>query len=398
SKFNPFKNYSPSFESSQSIEKNNTWELVQLPRGVKKIGVKWIYKTKYNEQGKIEKYKTRLVAKGYAQQHGFDFNEVFAPVARWDTIRVILVVAGSKAWNVYQFDVKSAFLHGELDEDVDQPPGYQDEDGMVYKLRKALYGLKQSPRAWYSKIESYFVQENFEKCPHEHTLFVKQDDNDNMLIVSLYVDDLIFTGNNDKMFEDFKNSMKNKFFMTDLDKMRYFLGVEVKQLDCGIFIYQQKYAQEILDRFNMNQCNKVCSPIVSENKLTKDENGRLVDATSNRQMIGCLMYLLATRLDLTFSVCLIARYMERLNEIHLVAAKRVLRYIKGSMNYGVLYKKNCELALKGWTYSDYAGDLDDRKSTSGYVFMLGYGPISWSSKKQAIVTLSTTEAEFVSAS
>ncbi|MCI04191.1 hypothetical protein A2U01_0025235, partial [Trifolium medium] len=158
--------------------------------------------------------------------------------------------------------------------------------------------------------------------------------------------------------------------------MRFFLGVEVKQLDCGIFIYQQKYAKEILVRFNMDQCNKVCIPIVPGNKLAKDENGKSVDATSYRQMIGCLMYLLATRPDLTFSVCLIARYMERHTEIHLAAAKRVMRYLKGSMDFG---------------------DLDDMKSTLGYVFMLGSSPISWSSKKQAIVTLSTTEAEFVSA-
>ncbi|GAU24937.1 hypothetical protein TSUD_311720 [Trifolium subterraneum] len=294
------------------IERNDTWELVTLSREAKRISVKWIFKTKYNENGEIEKYKARLVAKGYSQQHGIDFNEVFAPVARWDTIRTILAVAASQGWFVYQFDVKSAFLHGELQENVyiDQPPGYGRGDGMVYKLKKALYGLKQAPRAWYSKIESYFVQENFVKCPHEHTLFVKQDKDGSILIVSLYVDDLIFTGNNEAMFESFKKSMKSQFAMTDLGKMRY---------------------------------------------------------------------------------------MERPTEIHLAAAKRVLRYLKGSLDFGILYKTNCELTLEGWSDSDYAGDLDDRKNTSGYVFMIGSSPISWSSKKQTIVTLSTTEAEYVSA-
>ncbi|GAU44223.1 hypothetical protein TSUD_399870 [Trifolium subterraneum] len=317
----------------ESIERNNPWELVFLPKEAKRIGVKWIFKTKYNENGEVEKYKARLVAKGYSQQYGIDFNEVFAPVARWDSIRAILVVAASQGWYVYQFDVKSAFLHGELQENVyvDQPPGYFKKDGMVYKLRKALYGLKQAPRAWYSKIESYFLQENFVKYSHEHLNC----------------------------------------------KMRFFLGVEVKQLDCGIFINQQ-------------------NPIVPGNKLTKDESGKLVDATSFRQMTGCLMYLLASEPDLTFSVCLIARYMERPTELHLAAAKRVLRYLKGSLDFGILYKRNCELRLEGWSDSDYAGDVDDRKSTSGYVFMLGSSPISWSSKKQPIVTLSTTEAEYVS--
>ncbi|MCH86005.1 copia-type polyprotein, partial [Trifolium medium] len=266
--------------------------------------------TKFNEKREVEKYKARLVAKGYSQQHA------------------------SKGWNIFQLDVKSAFLHGELSENVyvDQPLGYQKEGkNKVYKLRKALYGLKQAPRAWYSKIESYFVQEKFEKCHHEHTLFVKQSGQGKILIVSLYVDDLIYTGNDEEMFERFKSSMKNKFAMNDLGKMRYFLGVEV------------------------------CSPIVPGNKLNKDEGGKPIDARMYRQLIGSLMYFLATRPDLAFST-------------------------RGG---------DCE--LEGWSNSDYAGDIDDRKSTSGYVFMYATGVVSWSSKKQAIVTLSTTEAEFVAA-
>ncbi|CAJ2668206.1 unnamed protein product [Trifolium pratense] len=372
----------------EAIEKNGTWELTELPEGSKRIGVKWIFKTKYNENGKVEKYKARLVAKGYSQQHGVDYREVFAPVARWDTIRCILALSASKRWKVYQLDVKSAFLHGK----------YTNDKYKVYKLKKALYGLKQAPRAWYNKIESYFVQESFTKCPYEHTLFIKHEREGKILIVSLYVDDLIYTGNDEEMFESFKRSMKSKFAMTDLGKMRYFLGVEIKQAEKGIFIYQQKYAQDILIRFGMENCNKVCSPIVTGCKLTKNEGGKLVNATEYRQMIGCLMYLLATRPDLAFSVCLVARYMDRPTELHLAAVKRILRYLKGTINLGILYQRNQgELKLQGWTDSDYAGDLDGRKSTSGYVFMYGNGPISWSSKKQAIVTLSTTEAEFVAA-
>jgi hypothetical protein len=300
---------------------------------------------------------------------------------------------------VHQLDVKSAFLHGELTENlyVEQPRGYQRKDKeKVYKLNKALYGLKQAPRAWYSKIESYFSQEMFVKCPNEHTLFVKQG-TDKILIVSLYVDDLIYTGNNVDLFEEFKASMKKKFAMTDLGKMRYFLGVEVSQGKHGVFIHQQKYANEILVRFGMDTCNSVSSPIVPSNRLSKDENGKIVDATNYKQMVGSLMYLLATRPDLAFSVCLIARYMERPTELHLGAAKRILRYLKGTVSLGVLYKKGVSADLQGWSDSDYAGDIDDRKSTSGYVFMFGSGAVSWSSKKQPIATLSTTEAEFVAA-
>ncbi|CAJ2671832.1 unnamed protein product [Trifolium pratense] len=384
----------------ESIEKNDTWELTELPAGSKKIGVKWIYKTKLNEKGKIEKCKARLVAKGYSQKYGIDFKEVFAPVARWDTIRTILSIAASKGWIVYQLDVKSAFLHGEISEDVyvEQPLGYQvGQKNQVYKLRKALYGLKQAPRAWYSKIEAYFSREKFEKCSHEHTLFVKQLEG-KILIVSLYVDDLIYTGNDDNLVSEFKNSMKDNFAMTDLGKIRYFLGVEVIQDSRGIFINQQKYATEILTRFNMDSCNSVCSPIVPGTKLIKDESGKAVDSTQFKQIVGCLMYLTATRPDLCYSVCLIARYMERPTEIHLAAAKRILRYLKGTMKYGILYESGeVVIKLEGWTDSDYAGDSDDRKSTSGYIFKVGSGAISWSSKKQPIVTLSTTEAEYVAA-
>ncbi|PNX60516.1 copia-type polyprotein, partial [Trifolium pratense] len=160
-------------QEMQSIEKNQTWELTSLPDGANVIGVKWIFKTKHNEKGEIDKHKARLVAKGYNQKHGIDYDEVFAPVARWDTIRSILAIATRESWKVFQLDVKSAFLHGELSEDiyVEQPPGYQREKNKVYKLKKALYGLKQAPRAWYSKIEAYFNSEEFEKCPSEHTLF-----------------------------------------------------------------------------------------------------------------------------------------------------------------------------------------------------------------------------------
>jgi hypothetical protein len=323
-------------------------------------------------------------------------------VARWETIRSILSLAAYEGWCVYQLDVKSAFLHGELVENVyvEQPLGYRKgNDSQVYKLKKALYGLRQAPRAWYSKIESYFLSEKFEKCFCEHTLFVKCDEKGSILIVSVYVDDLIYTGNDELMMRSFKRSMKEMFAMTDLGKMMYFLGIEVTQNEQGIFIAQQKYGSEILKRFGMSDCNGVCSPIVPGCKLTKDEAGKASNATLYKQMIGCLMYMLATRPDMAFSVCLTARYMERPTEMHVAAVKRILRYLKGTLDHGMLYKPRTgnELILEGWSDSDYAGDYDDRKSTSGYVFTMNGVAVSWSSKKQPIVTLSTTEAEFVSA-
>jgi len=258
----------------KAIERNETWELTDLPKGARKIGVKWVFKTKYNEKGAVDKYKARLVAKGYSQQYGVDYREVFAPVARWDTIRTILALAALKSWCVYQLDVKSAFLHGELNETVfvSQPLGYEKNgaEQKVYKLKKALYGLKQAPRAWYSRIDSYFKREGFIKCPSEHTLFVKTGSKGTILIVSLYVDDLIFTGNNERMFSDFKESMKKEFDMSDLGKMCHFLGVEVVQDAKGIFINQARYTRNILERFDMRNCNDVHCPIIPGCRLTKE--------------------------------------------------------------------------------------------------------------------------------
>ena len=223
-----------------AININGTWELTDLPIGAKKIGVKWIFKTKINERGEVDKCKARLVVKGYAQQAGIDYNEVFAPVARWDTIKLTLSIAASRGWKVYQLDVKSAFLHGEITEEVyvEQPKGYEvkGKENKVYRLKKALYGLKQAPWAWFSKIESYFVKEGFERSTSEHTLFTKKEGETSVLFVNLYVDDLIYIGNSKQMLEEFKNSMKMEFEMIDLGCMRNFLGVEVTQTPNGIFI------------------------------------------------------------------------------------------------------------------------------------------------------------------
>ncbi|KAJ7958815.1 Retrovirus-related Pol polyprotein from transposon TNT 1-94 [Quillaja saponaria] len=230
-----------------AIEKNDTWELANLPKDHKAIGVKWVYKEKKNAKGEVEKYKARLVAKGYAQKQGIDYEEVFALVARLEIIRLLISFAAHKHWKIYQLDVKSAFLHGFLEEEVyvDQPEGYviEGQEDKVLKLKKALYGLKQAPRAWNNQIDKYFQENGFVRCPHEYALYVKAHENDDVLFVCLYVDDLIFTGNNPIMFEDFKKAMTCEFEMTDMGLMSYYLGFEVKQNDGGIFISQEGYAK-----------------------------------------------------------------------------------------------------------------------------------------------------------
>lgn len=363
--------------------------------------MKWLYKTKLNENGEVSKYKARLVAKGYSQEHGIDYTEVYAPVARMDTIRTILATAAQRAWDVYQLDVKSAFLHGVLAEEVyvQQPKGYEvvGHEDKVYKLYKALYGLKQAPRAWFSRIEEYFVKDGFMKSQNEETLFLKTE-HGNTLIVSVYVDDLIYTGNNLKMMEEFKKSMQKEFDMTDLGKMRYFLGFEVLQTSHGIHICQSKYALEILRRFDMENRNSVSNPIVPGSKIDMDDGGERVDETFYKQIIGSLMYITNTRPDLQFSVSLLSRFMSKPTQLHVQAAKRVLRYLRGTVDFGIWYKRGGSGEIQVYTDSDFAGDVESRKSTSGYVFLMDDAAVAWLSKKQPIVTLSTTEAEYVAAS
>ncbi|KAJ0847396.1 putative RNA-directed DNA polymerase [Helianthus annuus] len=383
-----------------AIEQNKTWELVEAPANVTPIGVKWLFKTKLNEKGEVDKYKARLVVKGYAQQKGIDYNEVFAPVARWDTIRTMLGVAAFNGWVVWQLDVKSAFLYGELKETifVEQPQGFvkAGNENKVYRLKKALYGLKQAPRAWFARIEGYFAREGFQKSQYDHTLFIKKVWN-KVIMVSLYVDDLIYTGNDKKFCEEFSRSMKKEFDMTDLGQMKYFLGVEVQQNQNYISMCQRKYAKEVLEKFGMWEGNGVKNPIVPGTVLLKECEGANVDDTEYKCLVGSLMYLTVTRPDLMYSVSLIARFMSKPKVEHMQAAKRILRYVKETYDYGLVYERNATGKLEIYTDSDYARDRKDRRCTSGYVCLLSNAAICWSSKKQEVVTLSSTEAEYVAA-
>lgn len=388
-------------EEIKAIDRNNTWELVELPKGSQPIGVKWVFKKKMNAQGDIERYNARLVAKGYKQKAGIDYDNVFAPVARMETIRLLISQAAQLKWPIFQMDVKSAFLNGVLKEDVyiEQPPGYMKvgEEKKVLKLKKALYGLKQAPRAWNTRIDSYFKENGFEQCPYEQALYVKKNGG-NMLFVAFYVDDLIFMGNNDEMIEDFKGTMTREFEMTDLGLMKFFLGLEVRQVETGIFISQETYAKEILKKYKMANCNLVSTPMEPGAKLSKFDGGERVDANRYRSLIGSFRYLTCTRPDLSLSVGIVSRFMEEPVHSYWKALKRILRYIQGTVSYGLFYSKAEDYKLVGYSDSDWCGDIDDRKSTSGYVFFMGDTAFTWFSKKQPIVTLSTCEAEYVAAS
>lgn len=386
----------------EMIKKNNTWKLVDLPEGKNAIGVKWVYRTKFHPDGSIHKHKARLVVKGYSQVAGIDFGDTFAPVARHDTIKLLLSIAAQRNWKIHHLDVKSAFLNGELEEEiyVRQPQGFEvaGEEERVYRLYKALYGLKQAPRAWYAKIDAHLLNHNFRRSSSESTLYIKQFNSQEKLIISLYVDDLLVIGSNDEIVKEFKKQMECEFDMSDLGLVYYFLGMEIKQESSGVYISQKKYASDMLKRFNMFSCKSVASPLVLNCKLSKDDGEKLVDPTPYRSIVGSLLYLTITRPDLAYSASFLSRFMNAPSTSHVGAAKRVLRYLKGSINFGIMFERNKDVKLEGYADSDWAGSIDDMKSTSGYVFSLGSGIFCWNSKKQSVVAQSTAEAEYIALS
>jgi len=322
------------------------------PKDRKVIGVKWVFKTKFNPDGSVNKHKARLVVKGYAQIWGVDFSETFAPVARLDTIRMILALAAQQGWKVHQLDVKSAFLNGVLQEEiyVEQPEGFvtPGQEEKVYLLRKALYGLRQAPRAWYSKMDEHLLGLGFKKSLSESTLYVKKLVSD-LVVVSLYVDDMLVTGSNSAQITAFKQEMMKMFEMTDLGEMSYFLGMEVRQTQNEVFIYQKKYLKEILRRFNMEECKSVSTPMGHKEKLQKNDGLVPADEKVYRSLIGCLMYLTATRPDIMFPVSVLSRFLNCASELHMVAAKRVLRC---TLSYGIKFCRVQEFKLQGYFDSD----------------------------------------------
>ncbi|GJS16303.1 putative ribonuclease H-like domain-containing protein [Tanacetum coccineum] len=339
------------------------WTLVDLPNGKRVIGSKWVFRNKKDERGIIIRNKAILVAQGYTQEEGIDYDEVFTPVARIEAIRLFLAYALFKDFMVYQMDVKSAFLYGKIEEEVYvcQPPGFEDPDFLdrVYKVEKALYGLHQAPRAWYETLSTYLLDNGFQKGKIDKTLFIKRHKGDILL-------------------------------MSSMGELTFFLGLQVQQKKDGIFISQDKYVDEILKKFGFTEVKTASTPIETQKPLLKDEDGEEVDVHMYRSMIGSLMYLTSSRPDIMFAVCACARYQVNPKVSHLHAVKRIFRYLKGQPKLGLWYPKDSPFDLVAYTNSDYAGASLDRKSTIGGCQFLGCRLISWQCKKQTVVANSTT--------
>ncbi|GJR88066.1 retrovirus-related pol polyprotein from transposon TNT 1-94 [Tanacetum coccineum] len=376
------------------------FELVECSIGRNIIAVKWIWKNKTDAENTVIRNKSRLVAKGYGQEEGIDFEESFAPVARLEAVRIFVAYAAHKNFPIYQMDVKTAFLNGPLKEKVfvRQPDGFVDPDfpNHVYHLKKALYGLKQAPRAWYDKLSSFLIEHHFTKGIVDPTLFTRRH-GDDILLVQIYVDDIIFGSTKPVFSTRFAKLMKDNFEMSMIGEMKFFLGLQVHQSPRGIFICQSQYTMDLLKKHGMEKCDTISTPMATT-KLDADLQGTQVDQTKYHSMIGGLMYLTASRPDIAFATFVCARYQARPTEKHLKEVKRIFRYLRQTINMGLWYSKDYGFELIAYSDADHAGCNDDCKSTSGGIQFMGDKLVSWSSKKQDCTAMSTAEAEYVSLS
>ena len=385
----------------QSLIDNDTWDLVELPEGRTAVGCKWVFKVKYNGEGKVERFKSRLVAKGYSQRQGLDFEETFSPVVRFSSIRTLLALAIQKDMIVHQMDVVTAFLNGELDEEIymQQPDGYQvsGKENLVCRLKKSLYGLKQAPRCWNRALREFMMQAGFVQSNADPCVFIRLDEH--TTIVAVYVDDLILITDVIEVMLEIKGLLSERFRMKDMGQLHYCLGVNIVYGQNCVWLHQKQYITLMLGKFGLTDVNTVSTPADCNVKLVKDDHvSKSTDQVEYQSMVGSLLYIaMGTRPDIAQAVGAVSKFCSNPTEAHKIAVKRIFRYLKKTMNLALKYCKD-EKPVTGFSDADWGGDLDDRRSTTGNVFLLAGGAVSWLSKKQAVVALSTSEAEYVALS
>lgn len=422
----------------KSMQENNVWDYVYLPVGANVVKCKWIFKLKYNKNGEVERYKARLCAKGFSQIEGIDYNETFAPVMKYKSLRIILALATEFDYEIKQMDVKTAFLNAKLDELVymEQPEGYQVNqvtvpinkqkeqlngeltNKIVCKLNKSLYGLKQAPYMWNEKLNDHLVNElDFTRCTSDTCVYVRKTSTNNVIIMCVFVDDIIiiYHKKDEPDWLNTKEKFIQKFKTNDMGDAEWILGMELKRNrnNQQITITQQQYIHDILEYYNLTECKTAATPEQNGIKLTKNDCPELNDAQTINQMkkipyraaVGALLYAsLGTRPDISHSVNEVSRYLENPGEIHWNAVKRIIRYLAETKILCLNYKSNnqqlngkliANIRITAYSDSDWAGDLDDRKSTSGYVIKLNGNTVIWNSKKQKTPALSSAEAEYM---
>ncbi|XP_021831951.1 uncharacterized protein LOC110771896 [Prunus avium] len=380
-------------EEIDDLTVQGTWVLVPPPPNRNIVGSKWIYKVKKNPDGSVSRYKARLVVEGFSEEQGLDYNETFSPVVRHTTVRLVLAHATKNHWELHQLDVKNAFLHGDLQEEVymKQPQGFEDaiHPSHICKLLKSLYGLKQAPRAWNAKFTSYLPTLGFILSHSDPSLFVKHTGTDIVLLL-FYVDDIIVTGSSSTLVQSVITDLGEAFDMKDMGKLTFFLGLEISYLSNGdIFVNQAKYLRDLLKKAAMVECKPCSTPAKPHQQFLKDEGVSLQDPTTYRSLVGALQYLTFTRPDIAYAVNSVCLFMTAPTDIHFGAVKCILRYLKGTSHYGLTYTLS-DMQLLVYIDSDWVGDPNTKRSTTGYVVYLGNDPISWQSKKQTSVSRSST--------
>jgi hypothetical protein len=393
-------------EEMDSLVNNQTWDLVQLPTGKRALQNKWVYKLKEEDGGK-KRYKARLVVKGFAQKKGIDFDEIFSPVVKMTSIRTILSLVVVEDLHLEQLDVKTTFLHGDLEEEIymQQPQGYEvkGKENLVCRLKKRLYGLKQAPRQWYLKFDRFMTEQGYSRCHSDHCVYFKRLENGSYIILLLYVDDMLVAGSNMQDINVLKKKLANSFAMKDLGAAKKILGMRITRdrKNRKLTLSQGEYIEKVLERFRMQNAKPVSTPLASHFKLTKEmcpktqEEIEYMSRVPYSSTVGSLMYaMVCTRPDIAHAVGVVSRYMNNPGKEHWEAVKWILRYLRGTATHALCFGGS-DTVLQGYVDSDMAGDKDSRRSTTGYVFTIGGTTISWISKLQKVVALSTTEAEYV---
>ena len=383
-------------EELHALQENHTWDIVPCPSGVKPIGCKWIYSIKRRSDGSLDRYKARLVALGNKQEYGINYEETFALVAKMTTVRLVLAIAASKGWSLRQMDVKNAFLHGDLQEDIYMTPPsglFSTPSFDVCKLKRSLYGLKQAPRAWFDKFRSTLINFSFVQSQYDSSLFLCNTPKGIVLLL-VYVDDIVITGIAIDLISKLQDHIQTSFHMKDLGHLQYFLGLEVRSTSAGIFLHQHKYIQELIALAGLQDGRSVDTPLEVNVKYRHDEGDFLSDPSLYRQLVGSLNYLTITRPDISFAVQQVSQFMQAPRHLHLAAVRRIVRYLKGTSARGLFFQVDSPIHLVAYSDADWAGCSDTRRSITGWCMFIGNSLVSWKSKKQDRVSKSSTESEY----
>lgn len=386
-----------------ALREKNTWVIVKRPKSEPVITCRWVYKLKKSPENSDVKYKSRLVARGFSQEYGVNYWDTYAPVVKNSTIRLLFAIAAQNKWRVEQVDCRNAYVNSELSETIymEQPQGYEVHNRKEYvcKLIRSLYGLKQSGNEWNKLLNKILVHNmKFRRIITDSCVYVKNNTN-GIIVVAVYVDDLIIMSNTQILINQFKEQLNDRVEIDDIGEIKKVVGINVEVNEFGIKIHQTHLIEQIAKQFGLINSKPVYTPMEVNNPLQMCTEEKCVEClkvnpSEYRSITGSLNYIAgSTRPDISYAVSTLSRYNNKPHISHLIAAKRVIRYLNTTKNYTIVYKREGE--LRGYCDADWGGCLDDRKSHTGFVFRMSGGPISWEAKKQSTTALSTVEAEYM---